>query len=91
MKISDFAQSNIVYTAPLDWDEWADGVCNDLPVLKIGNIFTSCWKLDSEDIFRLQSGDALYVSFYGGDSHPPIALQVNSWVSKEDGVVNATA
>lgn len=64
MKPVEFEGMNKVYIAPPDWDEATMGVCRDLPVLEEQGAITSCYELDSDDIYRLGAGAKLYFTIY---------------------------
>jgi hypothetical protein len=55
---------NKVYTAPKNWDAATMGKCIDLPVREENGAITSCYELDSDDLYRLGAGGKLYFTVY---------------------------
>ena len=70
MKPIPFEGMNRVYTAPANWDEATMGRCGDLPVRQEPGAITSCYELDSDDLYRLAAGEKLYFTIY--QNHQPV-------------------
>lgn len=64
MKPVEFPGMNKIYVAPNGWDEATMGKCGDLPVRQEPGAITSCYELNSDDLYRLSSGGKLYFTIY---------------------------
>ena len=68
-----FASANAALSAPKDWDEEANGPCQDLPVLQTNSGFLSVWKPSEEELAILNEGGAVYLTVMGV-THPVVQL-----------------
>lgn len=76
MKPVPFPEQNRVYVAPKNWDEATMGVCRDLPVRQENGAITSCYELDDEDLFLIQSyGAKLYFTIWT-DVQPVVGWEI---------------
>lgn len=73
MKPVRFQGATSVLVAPANWDESAQGVCEDLPVRRDGYVVESCWTPSPAELDALNRGGAVRLTVVGAN-HPVVAL-----------------
>lgn len=69
--------ANMIYKKPVDWDEEANGPCDDLHVIKCDGFINTFWKPNADELKTLNEGGNVLIVVVGNQL-PAIAVSVAS-------------
>lgn len=70
--------TNAVLGAPAGWDAKAHGPCKGLPLVRIGDIHRSWWRVSFVDRIKILFGVPVCLDVISS-GHPPVSLNVERW------------
>jgi hypothetical protein len=70
--------TNVLLSAPVDWDSAVHGECKQLHVCKFSGVMYSYWKLSFIDRLRVLFGRTIRLAVIG-NNHPPVSLDTEKF------------
>ena len=84
MKPINFKEANKNLISPSSWNKEKHGNCGDLPTFTDGEQCISLWKMSWKERWQVFTSGKIWIGIHGGHTQPPIWLDTQKTVFKNE-------